>query len=100
MSAVIVFYTAGYFLWAIYYRHRESVFGRFIERKSWLGYFLKDLGHAAALYWILVNVRASNYPLTSSLSAVWWGSESLVMDPTEGSDQVHVHARYRLRAAL
>lgn len=56
MSAVLVFYTAGYFLWAIYYRHRESVFGRFIERKNWLGYFLKDFGHAAALYWILINV--------------------------------------------
>ena len=57
MSAVFVWYTAGYFMWAIYFRHRQSVFGNFIERKSWLGFFLKDLGHALALYWILLNVR-------------------------------------------
>lgn len=58
MSAVFVWYTAGYFMWAIYFRHRQSVFGRFIERTSWLGFFIKDLGHALALYWILLNVSS------------------------------------------
>lgn len=56
MSAVFVWYTAGYFLWAVYFRHRQSVFGTFVERTGWLGFFLKDLGHALALYWILLNV--------------------------------------------
>jgi hypothetical protein len=70
MSAVFVWYTAGYFLWAIYYRHRESVFGRFIERQNWLGYFTKDLCHALALYWILLNVRASPcVPLSAQLAS-------------------------------
>ncbi|BDA50727.1 probable phospholipid phosphatase 1 [Coccomyxa sp. Obi] len=59
MSAVFVWYTAGYFLWAIYFRHRQSVFGRFVERTNWLGFFIKDLGHALALYWILLNVGLS-----------------------------------------
>ena len=58
MSAVFEFYTAGYFLWCMYARHRTSVFGTFVERQGWCGMLLKDVGHALALYWILLNVRA------------------------------------------
>ena len=57
MSAVLCTYTAGYFLWTIYHRHRHSVFGAFDERKGWLHFLWKDLCHAIAMYWILLMVR-------------------------------------------
>jgi hypothetical protein len=58
MSASFEFYTAGYFLWCVYARARPSAFATFMDRRSWRGALLRDLGHALALYWILLNVRA------------------------------------------
>ena len=57
MSAVLCTYTAGYFLWTIYHRHRRSVFGAYDERKGWWHFMWKDLCHAIAMYWILLMVR-------------------------------------------
>ena len=59
MSAVLCTYTAGYFLWTIYTRHRSSVFGAFDERKGWWHFLWKDFCHALAMYWILLMVSIS-----------------------------------------
>lgn len=64
MSAVICTYTAGYFLWTVYMRHRCSVSRSAEEQRGWLLFLQRDLCHAIALYWILLLV--STLSLVSS----------------------------------
>jgi hypothetical protein len=68
MSSVFEFYTAGYFLWCLYSRDRrapkQAAAPPGKPRRSWCRMFLTDLGHAVALYWILLNVRMHPQALT------------------------------------
>lgn len=75
MSAVLCTYTAGYFLWTIYMRHRESVFGAFDERRGWARFLWKDFCHAIAMYWILLMVRPRHracYIVKPALCPAWY----------------------------
>lgn len=58
-SAVLGVYNAGYFLWAIYFRHRTSVFTRVSKNTGFIGVLIKDLGQAFALYWCLFQICLS-----------------------------------------
>ena len=57
-ATVFSFYNSGYFIWSLYFRHRRSVMGRFVERRGWAGVFLKDMGQSIGFYWVLAQVRA------------------------------------------
>lgn len=71
MSAVLCTYTAGYFLWTIYTRHRSSVFDAFDERKGWWHFLWKDFCHALAMYWILLMVSLAPSRLWIDAALGW-----------------------------
>ena len=71
MSAVLCTYTAGYFLWTIYTRHRSSVFGAFDEQKGWWHFLWKDLCHAVAMYWILLMASIAPSELLTDTAICW-----------------------------
>ncbi len=58
----------GYFLWTLFFRDRRSVMNHVVRRRGKCGVFLKDLGQAAAMYWILIQVWCSSAHI--SLAAV------------------------------
>jgi len=55
-ATVFAFYHCGYFLWTLFYRNRRSVMSHIVRRRGKRGVFLKDLGQALGMYWVLVQI--------------------------------------------
>lgn len=55
-ATLFAFYNTGYFIWSLYFRHRHSVMGPFVEKRGWGGVFLKDMGQSIGFYWVLAQI--------------------------------------------
>lgn len=62
----------GYFLWTLFYRDRRSVMSHVVARKGKTGVFLKDMGQALAMYWVLVQVIGSQTYRSAACFVVWF----------------------------